>query len=134
MAERCRANPGSLGLATGNGWYLTKHSANVWSTRPRPGDAPPRADNSEPIAGPEPLAVEEKPEGAGRIESYTVVYGRDGQPEFGVVLGRLLDGERRFVANLAGSPEALAAFAEGDALGRQGRVEPGDERNLFHPD
>ena len=133
VAERCRAEPGSVGLATGNGWYLTKHSANVWSTRPRPGDATPRADTGEPIAGPEPISVAEKPEGPGRIESYTVIYGRDGQPEFGVVLGRLHEGERRFIANLAGGPDALAAFAEGDALGREGRVEPGDERNLFHP-
>ena len=133
VAERCRANPGSLGLATGNGWYLTKHSANVWSTRPKPGEAAPRADASELAAGPEPVPVEEAPEGEARVESYTVTYGRDGQPELGIVLGRLLAGERRFIANLAGGPEALAAFAKSDALGRRGRVEPGDERNLFHP-
>jgi acetyl-CoA C-acetyltransferase len=105
----------------------------VWSTAPRPGDAPPRADDGELIAGPEPLTVAEKPEGAGRVESYTVIYGRDGQPELGIVLGRLHEGERRFIANLAGGPEDLAAFAQGDALGREGRVESGDERNLFHP-
>ncbi|MCS5637900.1 MAG: acetyl-CoA acetyltransferase, partial [Myxococcota bacterium] len=133
VAERCRANPGSVGLATGNGWYLTKHSANVWSTRPRPGDSPPRADASELSVGPEPIPVEEAPEGEGRVESYTVIYGRDGQPELGIVLGRLLDGDQRFIANLAGDPAAMEAFAQGDALGRTGRVEPGDERNLFHP-
>ena len=133
VAERCRANPGSVGLATGNGWYLTKHSANVWSTAPRPGDAPPRADEGEVAVGPEPIPVAEAPEGEGRVESYTVVYGRDGKPELGIVLGRLLAGEHRFIANLAGSPEALAAFAEGDALGRRGRVEAGEARNLFHP-
>ena len=62
-----------------------------------------------------------------------MIYGRDGQPERGVVLGRLLEGKQRFIANLAGGPEALAAFAQDDALGRKGRVEPGEERNLFHP-
>jgi len=133
VAERCRAKPGSVGLATGNGWYLTKHSANVWSTTPKPGDAPPRADDGELTVGPEPISVAEAPEGEGRVESYTVVYGRDGQAQLGIVLGRLLEGEQRFIANLAGDPAAMAAFAAGDALGRTGRVEPGDERNLFHP-
>ena len=38
VAERCRANPGSVGLATGNGWYLTKHAAAVLSTNPPESD------------------------------------------------------------------------------------------------
>jgi len=133
VAERCRAEPGSVGLATGNGWYLTKHSACVWSTAPRPGDGPPPADEAELSAGPEPLAVAESPEGPGRVETYTVLYGRDGQAERGIVLGRLDAGDQRFIANLAGDADALAAFAQGDALGRKGQVEPGEERNLFRP-
>src|SRR5262249_13703067 len=32
--RRCRAEPESLGLTTALGWYLTKHAAAVWSTRP----------------------------------------------------------------------------------------------------
>jgi acetyl-CoA C-acetyltransferase len=122
-----------VGLATGNGWYLTKHSACVWSTAPRPGDPPPPPDAGELAVGPEPLPVAEAPEGEGRVESYTVTYGRDGQPERGIVLGRLDEGNQRFIANLAGGPEALAAFAQGDALGRKGRVQAGKERNLFRP-
>src|SRR5207244_8573544 len=34
MVEACRADPGSLGLVTGVGYFLTKHSAGVYSTRP----------------------------------------------------------------------------------------------------
>jgi acetyl-CoA C-acetyltransferase len=133
VAERCRAEPGSVGLATGNGWYLTKHSASAWSTRPKPGEAPAFLGPDDLSAGPDPIPVVERPEGVGRVEAYTVIYGRDGEPEYGVVLGRLEEGGGRFIANLSGDAGALAAFAAQDALGRRGRVQAGDERNLFHP-
>ena len=38
MAEKLRANPGKFGLCTGNGWYVTKHSAGIYSTRPTEGE------------------------------------------------------------------------------------------------
>ena len=34
MVDACRADPGSRGLVTGVGYYLTKHSAGVYSARP----------------------------------------------------------------------------------------------------
>lgn len=44
MVDACRSDPGSVGLVTGVGWYLTKHAAGLFSTRPpargfRPADA-----------------------------------------------------------------------------------------------
>ena len=38
MTEKLRANPGKFGLCTGNGWYVTKHSAGIYSTKPVEGD------------------------------------------------------------------------------------------------
>jgi acetyl-CoA C-acetyltransferase len=37
MVDACRADPGSLGMVTGVGYYLTKHSAGIYSTEPPPG-------------------------------------------------------------------------------------------------
>ena len=37
MVKRLRAKPGSTGLLTGNGWYLTKHSMGIYSTQPKTG-------------------------------------------------------------------------------------------------
>ena len=34
MAQRLRETPGEYGLVTGLGWFATKHSAGVYSTRP----------------------------------------------------------------------------------------------------
>jgi acetyl-CoA C-acetyltransferase len=133
VAERCRARPGDLGLVTGNGWYLTKHSANVWSTRPKPG-APPGGGGDQPLeTGPEPLEVSEEASGPGRIEGYTLVYDREGRIEQGIVIGRLLAGGERFLANVEGGRDVLAALAEGEAVGREGVVRPEDGRNLFAP-
>ena len=36
MVGTLRADPGSLGLVTGLGWYLTKHSVGIYGTEPRP--------------------------------------------------------------------------------------------------
>ncbi len=38
MMEKLRAKPGKFGLCTGNGWYVTKHSAGIYSTRPTEGE------------------------------------------------------------------------------------------------
>ncbi|HEY5338141.1 MAG TPA: acetyl-CoA acetyltransferase, partial [Rhizomicrobium sp.] len=34
MMEKLRAAPGKFGLCTANGWYVTKHSAGIYSTTP----------------------------------------------------------------------------------------------------
>ena len=35
MTDKLRNSPGKFGLATGNGWYVTKHSAGIYSTAPK---------------------------------------------------------------------------------------------------
>jgi acetyl-CoA C-acetyltransferase len=126
MVERLRAAPGTVGLVTGNGWYLTKHSALVCSSAPpeKPGEDTP------PEAGPEPMAPVAVAEGSGVLETYTVLYDRDGQPERGIAIGRLEGGER-FLANTPADRDALDAFAAREQVGRRGRVRHVDGRNLF---
>jgi acetyl-CoA C-acetyltransferase len=131
MADRLRAWPGAKGLTTGNGWYLTKHSASVWSS------APPRGAVGTPLeasvaVGPEPLARRDDAEGTGRVEAWTVVYRRDGAPERGIVVGRLTGGER-FVANTPGERDFLEAFVSAEQVGGQGRVRRHGETLRFVP-
>jgi acetyl-CoA C-acetyltransferase len=136
MAGKLRAKPDAYGLVTANGWYLTKQSTGIYSARPP--KAPferqdPGVLQRQIDALPHP-AVTETPQGAARIETYTVVHRREG-PFMGIVIGRDADG-RRFVANTPNDPATLAGLERGEQVGRTGQVVPGadGQTNLFTPD
>jgi acetyl-CoA C-acetyltransferase len=71
-------------------------------------------------------------EGPATIETYTVLFGRDGGPSRGIVVGRLEDG-RRFLANTPESRAAAEALADDEAIGCKGRVSHSEGVNLFDP-
>ena len=136
MAQKLRAKPGSYGLVTANGWYLTKQSTGVYSTK-RP-EAPferedPKIIQAEIDALPHPDVIEQ-PQGAGRIETYTVVHRREG-PYMGIVVGRDAN-DRRFVAVTPNDPATLAKLEAAEQVGRSGSVSqgPDGQTNLFTPD
>jgi acetyl-CoA C-acetyltransferase len=117
---RLRDDPGSAGVATGVGWYLTKHAVAVLSTRPpatpfaaldvQPAvDALPRREVAEAVAGEAP------------VEAYTAMYDREGEATMGIVSCLLPDG-RRAVARTE-DRAAVATLIEGDALGRTVRLD-----------
>lgn len=87
------------GLITALGWFMHKHAAGVYSTTPISTglDRHDLADDTDSLAGDHPVPITEFPEGSGTIETYTVNYGRDMQPESAVIYGRLKD-NTRFVA------------------------------------
>jgi acetyl-CoA C-acetyltransferase len=120
---------GGIALATGNGWYLTKHSACVVAARPREA-APLAAPEAAPA--PPPVAFAEEAAGGGTLETYTVLYDRGGAPERGIAVGRLGDG-RRFLAHVPEDRAALETFVAQEEVGRAGRVVHRDGRNLFEP-
>lgn len=128
MVEHLRAH-GGLGLVTALGWFLTKHAAGVYGAEPPP---PGRARAPRPLvreAGP-PLA--EAPSGAGVVETYTVVHGRDGAPERGIVLGRDASG-CRFVANTPSDRALLEAVEARELVGAPGRLSHTDGLTRFDP-
>jgi acetyl-CoA C-acetyltransferase len=132
--ERVRARGGSA-LVTGNGWYLTKHSAAVLGPgarplRAAPGGAAPGTDAARAPAP--PVELVEEAAGAASVETYTVVYDRAGAPTQGIVVGRQHDG-RRFLAELPPDPALLEAVAAVEGVGRDGRVAAHDGRNRFEP-
>lgn len=131
MTERLRATPGRFGLCTGNGWYVTKHSAGIYSTAPVEGPwvrEDPKAYQKDIDAMLHP-AVVEKPRGRAKIETYTVVTDRKGK-RFGIVVGRLDDG-KRFLANTPDDDVTLGRMMREEMLGRSGDVTSGEQTNLF---
>jgi acetyl-CoA C-acetyltransferase len=129
--ERLRNGDGRRALVTGNGWYLTKHSATVLATEPKPGDrvTAGEADLSGEAA---PVPLLEAAEGAATVLTYTVLYGRDGAPERGIVIGRLDDGGR-FIANTPDARDDLEGFAAVENVGRAGTVRVRNGSNCFEP-
>lgn len=131
MAEKLRANAGRFGLCTGNGWYVTKHSAGIYSTTPVEGRwsrEDPKTYQKELDAMAHP-AVDEKPEGKGTVETYTVVTDRRGK-RFGIVVGRLENGAR-FLAHTPDDDATLGRMMKEEMLGRPGVVSAGEPTNLF---
>jgi acetyl-CoA C-acetyltransferase len=136
MVERLRERAGSVGLVTGNGWYLTKHSAVMLASAPRGERAEARAGGGPAAGGGElptkPVTVHEEVEGPARVLTYTVIYDREGAPARGIVVGEHADG-RRFLANTPPDRALLEDLVASEAVGRPGRVERRDGRHCFLP-
>ena len=45
MVQALRSDPGSLGLVTGVGWYMTRHSVGIYGTEPGVTPGPPPASD-----------------------------------------------------------------------------------------
>ncbi len=133
MMNKVRSQPGTKGMVTANGNYVTKQAVGIYSTEPpakpfAPKD--PRAYQAEIDADKGP-AVTEEAQGAAEIETYTVIHDRKG-PSYGILFGRLDDGSR-FIANPPDDPALLAEMEVKDFLGAKGRVTNAGGLNRFVP-
>ena len=100
IVDACRADPGSIGMVTALGWYVTKHAVGLYSTRP-----PERGfRNADADAAHAAIATtpSRRPagsyEGDATVEATSVVFERDGSPSVAIVAALTPDG-RRALAN-----------------------------------
>jgi acetyl-CoA C-acetyltransferase len=133
MMEKLRAAPEAKGLVTGNGMYLSKHSAGVYSGTPKDPSSLAEVMSSEAAPMGEALTVALEAEGRGVIETYTVVHDYEGAPEVGIVMGRLEDGGR-FLAHTPHDRSLLEGLMTEEAVGRSGMLTHEDGRQIFAPD
>ncbi|MFV0278780.1 MAG: enoyl-CoA hydratase-related protein, partial [Parahaliea sp.] len=122
MVERLRSKPGSYGLIGANGGQLSKYAAGVYSTAPRafvPCDSSALQAQLDTV---EPVEVAFEADGVGIVDTYTVVYDKEG-PSYGVVVGHLSESGQRFYANTADNDaETLQEMIDVDPLGREVQV------------
>ncbi|UYP21117.1 acetyl-CoA acetyltransferase [Rhodococcus sp. Z13] len=121
MLTRLRENPGSYGLVTANSGYLTKHAMGVYRTEPPAGGFRRLDVQAEVDAEPTTPALVSY-EGAATAESWTVVYGRDGEPERAFLAARTPTGER--VLAVGTDAGELARLAAEDVAGEKVAVTP----------
>jgi acetyl-CoA C-acetyltransferase len=109
-----RADPGRTALCSANGGFLTKQVLGWYSTEPPAAGF--RHVSAQAAADADPhLEVVGHHEGAATVETYTVVHGRDGAPERGIVLCRTPDDARGW--GVTTEPDELAGLLAGDPLG-----------------
>jgi acetyl-CoA C-acetyltransferase len=133
MMDEVRKAPGSKGLVTANGNYVTKQSAGIYSTEPPAKSFAPRdpAIYQREIDADKGPPVVEVANGSATVETYTVMHDRNG-PSYAILFGRL-DDDRRFIANTPADQGLLREMVECDMLGTPGRVTHQDGRNVFMP-
>ncbi|WP_040801087.1 acetyl-CoA acetyltransferase [Nocardia higoensis] len=115
MAETLRRDPGARGLITANGGYLTKHAFGVYSTEPPAHGF--RHEDVQALVDAEPATIAlDSYQGTAELESWTVVYDRDGKPETAFVAARTPSGERTLARST--EPTTLSCLATEDAAGK----------------
>jgi acetyl-CoA C-acetyltransferase len=121
-----RDDPGSIGLVTANGGYLTKHALTLYSTEPPPTDQGFRwtSVQDEVDEGPRREVCERLESGQpGEIESWVVGHDREGRPERAVAAVLLDDGRRAWADST--HADTLTELTSGtEQIGRAVKLSP----------
>jgi acetyl-CoA C-acetyltransferase len=134
MMDKLRDQPGTTGLVSALGWYITKHSIGIYTAEP-PAKTPqlPTSDGIQAVIDRMPRPeIESEPRGRASIETYTVLHDREGQPSRGIVVGRD-ENDRRFIANTPQDRALLEGLESTEAIGCRGSVASKGGINLFDP-
>jgi len=119
MVDACRRDPGSVGMVTALGWYVTKHSIGLYSTTP-PERGFVMADGARTQAAVDALpgrATAGPYSGPATVEATAVVFEREGAPAVAIVSTLTPDG-RRALANTR-EPSAMQDMTEKAWEGRR---------------
>jgi acetyl-CoA C-acetyltransferase len=111
MAEVLREHPGSTGLVSCISGMITKHGMALWSTRPPEGGYHFADVSDETRARTTVLDHAPEHDGRARVDGYTVLHSRGGEPERAIVVATTRDG-RRCVAASSDSDLAAAMLRE----------------------
>jgi acetyl-CoA C-acetyltransferase len=99
MVEVLQEQPGTTGIVSCISGMLTKHGMALWSTRP-PTDGFRFADVSDAtLARTAVRDLAPDHEGPARVDGYTVVHSRAGEPERAIVVASTHDGRRAVAAS-----------------------------------
>ena len=133
LVETLRKDPGSFGMASGNGGWMSKHSVGVYSTAaPEGGWASCDSSKLQRALDAIPeVEVEHNPQGEAVLEAYTINYVK-GNPLNSIIIGRLKGSNKRFYAtNPFLDSDTLQQTLKGDCLGQTIFVEADPKSNRY---
>jgi acetyl-CoA C-acetyltransferase len=108
VVEALRRTPG-VGMATGLGWFATKHAIGLYSSTPS--ERGFRSENvQDSVDALDRYTADPDATGPARVETFTVIFDRDGRPDRGIV-ACVPAPQRRAWANVT-DPDQLAALIE----------------------
>jgi acetyl-CoA C-acetyltransferase len=116
MVDVLRNDPGSFGLCSCVGMHMTKHVYGTYSTEP-PSSAPrPEQQAVQKRLDERPMKViRDTHSGEATVATYTVLHGRDGGAEWGLLVCDVDDSTRCY-ARVA-HPDLLAELEENECVG-----------------
>jgi acetyl-CoA C-acetyltransferase len=121
------------GMITGIGWFMHKHAAGVYGAHPTDADLSRHdlEDESRCLVGDPPIETVDEASGEGVIETYTVVYSRDGTPSYAIIYGKTDKGSRFIARDLPGEG-MIEALTSQNRVGARVRLryDRRQERNL----
>ncbi|MCX7621620.1 MAG: hypothetical protein N2037_12355, partial [Acidimicrobiales bacterium] len=120
MVGVLRDDPGSFGLCTGNGGYLTKHAFGLYSTNPPTAGHYRWRDVQDQVNALPSREVARDHDGDVEIEAYTVMHDRDGQPERGLAAVLLPDGRRAW--GTSEDADTMAALLQEEMVGHRAKL------------
>jgi acetyl-CoA C-acetyltransferase len=122
MADVLRRDPGSYGLVSGVGMHMTKHVYGLYSSEPGSVAAPEQERVQAAVDAEGKREIRDVYDGAATVAAYSVVHGKDGEPEWGVVICDAPEGDRAYGKVLDG--DMLASIERDELVGRKVTLTP----------
>jgi acetyl-CoA C-acetyltransferase len=106
---------------------MTKHVYGLYSTEPGPVAPPEQERVQAAVDAGGKREIRNLYEGAATAAAYSVVHGRDGVPEWGLVVCDLPEGDRAYGKMVDG--DALASIEHDELVGRKVTLTPTEGEN-----
>lgn len=123
LVESISQGKATTGMITSLGWFFYKNAVGIYSATPKETTLSQYdlADEKDFLVGSNPVSIAKLVSGKGIIETYTIIYAKDGSPSYAVVYGKT-DKWLRFIAQTPAEPDVFDALSTQNQVGRAVRL------------
>ena len=120
LAEAISHGVYNNGMVTSLGWFMHKHAAGIYGAYPQDTQLEYHDldDEKNFLVGDEPVKTVEEVSGQGKIETYTIIYSKDGTSAYAVIYGKTNEGFR-FIAQTHQDPDIFKTLSTQNQVGKQ---------------